>query len=112
MWEPDTYVSCESRKTPGTDGPRWLSLRFETAQLVDSEMAPKKDLPRARAERDPLAEFYDEWAASLYTIFEDNASLHLFMELFPGRDRDDIYQIFSEGVTRFYAAQIMLTIEV
>lgn len=96
MWEPDTYVSCESRKTPGTDGPRWLSLRFETAQLVDSEMAPKKDLPRARAERDALAEFYDEWAASLCTIFEDNASLHLFMELFP----DEIVMIYIRSSLR------------
>jgi protein-serine/threonine kinase len=67
-----------------------------------------------RAERDALAESDSEWVTKLYTTFQDNTSLYMLMEFCPGGDLMTMlikFQIFSEDITRFYAAEIINAIE-
>lgn len=69
---------------------------------------------RVRAERDALAESDSEWVTKLYTTFQDNTSLYMLMEFCPGGDLMTMlikFQIFSEDITRFYAAEIINAIE-
>jgi len=50
----------------------------------------------------------------LYTTFQDNVSLYMLMEFCPGGDLMSMlikFQIFSEDITRFYAAEIIMAIE-
>lgn len=87
---------------------------FALKRLYKSEMLSKDQIPRVRAERDALAESDSEWVVKLYTTFQDNTSLYMLMEFLPGGDLMSMlikYQIFTEDVTRFYTAEIIMAIE-
>ncbi|KAK0720678.1 serine/threonine kinase [Lasiosphaeris hirsuta] len=87
---------------------------YALKRLFKSEMISKEQLPRVRAERDALAESDSEWVVKLFTTFQDNASLYMLMEFLPGGDLMSMlikYQIFSEDITRFYTAEIIMAIE-
>ena len=67
-----------------------------------------------RAERDILAESDSPWVVKLYTTFQDANFLYMLMEFLPGGDLMTMlikYEIFSEDITRFYIAEIVLAIE-
>lgn len=75
----------------------------------------KKDqLAHVKAERDVLAEADSPWVVQLYFSFQDPQYLYLIMEFLPGGDLMTMlikYDTFSEPVTRFYIAEIVLALE-
>jgi len=82
--------------------------------LVKAEMFKKDQLAHVRAERDILASANSEWVVKLYRSFQDETFLYMVMEYLPGGDLMTSlikYEIFSEDVTRFYIAEILLAIE-
>lgn len=88
---------------------------YALKRLVKTEMISKEQLPYVRAERDLLAESDSEWIVRLCTTFQDATSLYMLMEFLPGGDLMTIlikYEIFSEDITRFYMAEIIMAIEV
>lgn len=67
-----------------------------------------------KAERDVLAESDSPWVTQLYFSFQDAQYLYLIMEFLPGGDLMTMlikYDTFSEPVTRFYMAEIVLALE-
>ncbi|KAL2018355.1 hypothetical protein VTK56DRAFT_958 [Thermocarpiscus australiensis] len=87
---------------------------YALKRMVKTKMISSEQLARVRAERDALAESDSEWVVKLHTSFQDNTSLYLLMEYLPGGDLMGLlikYQIFSEDVTRFYAAEMIMAIE-
>lgn len=67
-----------------------------------------------RSERDILAETDSPWVVKLHTTFQDNTFLYMLMEFLPGGDLMTMlikYEIFTEDITRFYMAEIVLAIE-
>ncbi|KAL2814852.1 kinase-like domain-containing protein [Aspergillus cavernicola] len=83
--------------------------------LIKSEMFKKDQLAHVRAERDILADSKDNpWLVKLHASFQDTAYLYLLMEFLPGGDLMTMlikYEIFSEDITRFYMAEIVMAIE-
>ncbi|CAO3667606.1 unnamed protein product [Rhizopus microsporus] len=82
--------------------------------LKKSEMLKKDQLAHVRAERDVLAEADSPWVVQLYFSFQDAQYLYLIMEFLPGGDLMTMlikYDTFSEPVTRFYIAEIVLALE-
>ena len=82
--------------------------------LVKSEMFKKEQLAHVRAERDILAQSDSPWVVKLFTTFQDSVFLYMLMEFLPGGDLMTMlikYEIFTEDVTRFYMAEILLAIE-
>lgn len=87
---------------------------YALKRLVKTEMISTGQLPRVRAERDAMAESESLWVVKLHTTFQDNTSLYLLMEFLSGGDLMGLlikYQIFSEDITRFYAAEMIMAIE-
>ena len=87
---------------------------YALKSLVKTEMFKKDQLAHVRAERDILAESDSPWVVKLETTFQDNAYLYMLMEFLPGGDLMTMlikYEIFSEDITRFYMAEIVLAIE-
>ncbi len=77
-------------------------------------MFKKDQLAHVRAERDILAESDSPWVVKLFTTFQDVNFLYMLMEFLPGGDLMTMlikYEIFSEDITRFYIAEIVLAIE-
>ncbi|MCJ1321752.1 Serine/threonine-protein kinase [Xylographa vitiligo] len=82
--------------------------------LVKAEMFKKDQLAHVRAERDILAQADSDWVVKLYRSFQDPTFLYMLMEYLPGGDLMTSlikYEVFSEDVTRFYIAEILLAIE-
>ncbi|KAI7866881.1 AGC/NDR protein kinase [Spinellus fusiger] len=82
--------------------------------LKKSEMLKKDQLAHVKAERDVLAESDSPWVVQLYFSFQDPQYLYLIMEFLPGGDLMTMlikYDTFSEPVTRFYIAEIVLALE-
>ncbi|KAI8063888.1 Serine/threonine-protein kinase orb6 [Gongronella butleri] len=82
--------------------------------LRKSEMLKKDQLAHVKAERDVLAESDSPWVVQLYFSFQDAQYLYLIMEFLPGGDLMTMlikYDTFSEPVTRFYIAEIVLALE-
>ena len=82
--------------------------------LVKAEMFKKDQLAHVRAERDILAQADSNWVVKLYRSFQDPTFLYMLMEYLPGGDLMTSlikYEVFSEDVTRFYIAEILLAIE-
>ncbi|KAJ8660377.1 hypothetical protein O0I10_003834 [Lichtheimia ornata] len=82
--------------------------------LRKSEMMKKDQLAHVKAERDVLAESDSPWVTQLYFSFQDSQYLYLIMEFLPGGDLMTMlikYDTFSEPVTRFYMAEIVLALE-
>jgi protein-serine/threonine kinase len=87
---------------------------YAMKSLIKSEMFKKDQLAHVRSERDILAESDSPWVVKLYTTFQDNYFLYMLMEFLPGGDLMTMlikYEIFSEDITRFYIAEIVLAIE-
>ncbi|OIW31650.1 kinase-like protein [Coniochaeta ligniaria NRRL 30616] len=87
---------------------------YAMKSLVKTEMFKKDQLAHVRAERDILAESDSPWVVKLYTTFQDSNFLYMLMEFLPGGDLMTMlikYEIFSEDITRFYIAEIVLAIE-
>ncbi|KAG1223176.1 hypothetical protein G6F67_009662 [Rhizopus microsporus] len=77
-------------------------------------MLKKVQLAHVKAERDVLAEADSPWVVQLYFSFQDAQYLYLIMEFLPGGDLMTMlikYDTFSEPVTRFYIAEIVLALE-
>ncbi|KAL8875239.1 MAG: hypothetical protein Q9198_006373 [Flavoplaca austrocitrina] len=87
---------------------------YALKSLVKTEMFKKDQLAHVRAERDILAESDSPWVVRLNTTFQDPTYLYMLMEFLPGGDLMTMlikYEIFSEDITRFYMAEIVLAIE-
>ncbi|KAH7098485.1 AGC/NDR protein kinase [Auriculariales sp. MPI-PUGE-AT-0066] len=87
---------------------------YAMKSIKKSETVERKQLAHARAERDALAESNSPWVVQLFYSFQDSVSLHLVMEFLPGGDLMTIlikYDNFSEDITRFYMAELVLAIE-
>ncbi|OBT60453.1 hypothetical protein VE03_10097 [Pseudogymnoascus sp. 23342-1-I1] len=87
---------------------------YAMKSLVKTEMVKKDQLAHVRAERDILAESDNPWVVKLFTTFQDSNFLYMLMEFLPGGDLMTMlikYEIFSEDITRFYIAEIVLAIE-
>jgi protein-serine/threonine kinase len=89
-------------------------LVYAMKSLIKTEMFKKDQLAHVRAERDILAESDSPWVVKLFTTFQDANFLYMLMEFLPGGDLMTMlikYEIFSEDITRFYIAEIVLAIE-
>ena len=88
---------------------------YALKSLIKTEMFKKDQLAHVRAERDILADSKDNpWLVKLHASFQDNAYLYLLMEFLPGGDLMTMlikYEIFSEDITRFYMAELVMAIE-
>ncbi|KAI9783915.1 MAG: Serine/threonine-protein kinase [Peltula sp. TS41687] len=87
---------------------------YALKSLVKTEMLKKDQLAHVRAERDILAESDSPWVVKLFATFQDSTFLYMLMEFLPGGDLMTMlikYEIFSEDITRFYIAEIVLAIE-
>ena len=87
---------------------------YALKSLVKTEMFKKDQLAHVRSERDILAESDSPWVVKLHTTFQDPTFLYMLMEFLPGGDLMTMlikYEIFSEDITRFYMAEIVLAIE-
>lgn len=87
---------------------------YAMKSLIKTEMFKKDQLAHVRSERDILAESDSPWVVKLYTTFQDVYFLYMLMEFLPGGDLMTMlikYEIFSEDITRFYIAEIVLAIE-
>lgn len=88
---------------------------YALKSLIKSEMFKKDQLAHVRAERDILADSKDNpWLVKLHASFQDAAYLYLLMEFLPGGDLMTMlikYEIFSEDITRFYMAEVVMAIE-
>ena len=88
---------------------------YALKSLIKTEMFKKDQLAHVRAERDILADSKDNpWLVKLHACFQDTAFLYMLMEFLPGGDLMTMlikYEIFSEDITRFYMAEIVMAIE-
>ena len=88
---------------------------YALKSLIKAEMFKKDQLAHVRAERDILADSRDNpWLVKLHASFQDTAYLYMLMEFLPGGDLMTMlikYEIFSEDITRFYMAEIVMAIE-
>lgn len=87
---------------------------YAMKSLIKNEMFKRDQLAHVRAERDILAESDSPWVVKLFTTFQDQDFLFMLMEFLPGGDLMTMlikYEIFSEDITRFYMAEIVLAIE-
>ncbi|KAI0859761.1 kinase-like domain-containing protein [Xylaria cubensis] len=87
---------------------------YAMKSLVKSHMVQGGQLAHVRAERDILAESDSPWVVKLFTTFQDTNFLYMLMEFLPGGDLMTMlikYEVFSEDITRFYMAEIVLAIE-
>ncbi|KOS20141.1 Serine/threonine-protein kinase cot-1 [Escovopsis weberi] len=87
---------------------------YAMKSLIKTEMFKKDQLAHVRSERDILAESDSPWVVKLFTTFQDAYFLYMLMEFLPGGDLMTMlikYEIFSEDITRFYIAEIVLAIE-
>lgn len=87
---------------------------YALKSLVKTAMIAGDQVARVRAERDILAESDSPWVVKLFTTFQDTKYLYMLMEFLPGGDLMTMlikYDIFSEDITRFYIAEIIMAIE-
>ncbi|KAK3326283.1 kinase-like domain-containing protein [Apodospora peruviana] len=87
---------------------------YALKRLLNTEMIAKQQLAYLRDERDVLAEAESEWVVKLYTTFQDSTTLYMLMEYLPGGDLMSLlikFEVFTEDITRFYAAEIINGIE-
>lgn len=87
---------------------------YALKSLVKTEMIAGDQVARVRAERDIMAESDSPWVVKLFTTFQDTKYLYMLMEFLPGGDLMTMlikYDIFSEDITRFYIAEIIMAIE-
>lgn len=98
---------------------RGTNYLYAMKRLEKTKVVELKQVAHVRAERDALADnnyFYTKnpWVVSLYYSFQDTRYLYLIMEYVPGGDlMNQLIKLgtFSEDMTRFYAAEIILALE-
>ncbi|PSR87089.1 serine/threonine kinase [Coniella lustricola] len=81
---------------------------------VKTQTIAADQIARIRAERDILAESDSPWVVRLFTTFQDASFLYMLMEFLPGGDLMTMlikYDIFTEDITRFYIAELVMAIE-
>ena len=77
-------------------------------------MHKKNQVLHVRAERDVLSEAKNPWIVDLKYSFQDDVYLYLVMEFLPGGDLMSLLMtkdILTEDESRFYAAELILAIE-
>jgi protein-serine/threonine kinase len=82
--------------------------------LKKMDMLKHEQLAHVQSERDLLAESESPWVVNLFCSFQDSENLYLLMEFLPGGDLMTLLiekDIFSEEMSRFYVAEIVLAIE-
>lgn len=87
---------------------------YALKSLLKTQMIAGDQVARVRAERDILAESDSPWVVRLFTTFQDTKFLYMLMEFLPGGDLMTMlikYDIFSEDITRFYIAEMVMAIE-
>lgn len=87
---------------------------YAMKSLIKTEMFEREQLAHVRSERDILADSNSPWVVKLYTTFQDPYFLYMLMEFLPGGDLMTMlikYEIFSEDITRFYMAEMILAID-
>ena len=83
-------------------------------KMKKEEMHKKNQVLHVRAERDVLSEAKNEWIVDLKFSFQDQNYLYLGMEFLPGGDLMSLLMakdILPEQEAKFYAAEIVMTIE-
>lgn len=98
---------------------RGTNYLYAMKRLEKTKVVELKQVAHVRAERDALADnnyFYTKnpWVVSLYYSFQDARYLYLIMEYVPGGDlMNQLIKLgtFSEDMTRFYVAEIMLALD-
>ncbi|ODV58031.1 serine/threonine-protein kinase orb6 [Ascoidea rubescens DSM 1968] len=87
---------------------------FAMKRLIKSEMYQRNEINHVKAERDIMAQTTSPWVVSLYFSFQDLKYLYLIMEYLPGGDLMGLLirlDRFTEEVTKFYMAEMILAIE-
>ena len=87
---------------------------YAMKSLIKRTMIEREQLAHIRAERDIMVESDSPWVVKLYTTFQDKDFLYMLMEFLPGGDLMAMlikYEVFSEDITRFYTAEIVLAVE-
>lgn len=87
---------------------------YAMKSLIKTEMFEKDQLAYVRSERDVLADSDCPWVVKLYSTFQDPYFLYMLMEFLPGGDLLTMlikYEVFSEDITRFYMAELVLAID-
>ena len=98
---------------------RGTNYLYAMKRLEKTKVVELKQVAHVRAERDALADnnyFYTKnpWVVSLYYSFQDARYLYLIMEYVPGGDlMNRLIKLgtFSEDMTRFYVAEIILALD-
>lgn len=83
-------------------------------QMIKTDMWKKNQLTHIRAERDILASSDGKWIVELKSSFTDDKYLYLVMEYLPGGDLMNLLiekDVFTESQSRFYIAEMILSIE-
>ncbi|CAF1588052.1 unnamed protein product, partial [Rotaria magnacalcarata] len=79
------------------------------------EILNRADIVSFREERDVLVLGDPQWITKLYYAFHDNENLYLLMEYYYGGDLLTLLSTyddkFSEDMTRFYVAEIILAVD-
>ncbi|CAF3482214.1 unnamed protein product [Rotaria socialis] len=79
------------------------------------EILNRADIVSFREERDVLVLGDPQWITKLYYAFQDNENLYLLMEYYYGGDLLTLLSTyddkFSEDMTRFYVAEIILAVD-
>ncbi|CAF4359365.1 unnamed protein product, partial [Rotaria sp. Silwood2] len=88
---------------------------FAMKIMNKSEMLKRSDAACFREERDVLVFGDPQWITKLYYAFHDNENLYLLMEYYCGGDLLTLLSKcddeFSEDMTQFYIAEIILAID-
>ncbi|KAL4233551.1 Serine/threonine-protein kinase lats1 [Mactra antiquata] len=82
--------------------------------LRKMDVYKRNQVAHVKAERDILAEADNEWVVKLYYSFQDRDNLYFVMDYIPGGDLMGLlikFGIFSENLSRFYIAELVLAIE-
>jgi serine/threonine kinase 38 len=83
-------------------------------KMKKKEMLIKNQVTHVRSERDILVKAKNPWIVGLKYSFQDDENLYLVMEYLPGGDLMNLLikrDILTEDESKFYAAEMVLSIE-
>ncbi|CAF1690875.1 unnamed protein product, partial [Adineta ricciae] len=88
---------------------------FAMKIMDKSEILKRTDTVSFREERDILVFGDQQWITKLYYAFQDNRNLYFLMEYYRGGNLFSLLSNhndqFSEEITRFYTAEMILAID-
>lgn len=87
---------------------------YAVKKMKKKEMIFKNQVAHVKAERDILVKANNPWIVELKYSFQDDENLYLVMEYLPGGDLMNLLikkDILTEEESRFYAAEMILSIE-